>query len=82
MIVVLVLLVSSASRKRKRRMDIWVILSSSTGRVEVGVGGVLSVTVRGVGRRDWEVVGVAHDIRLRAALPSPLHSVSGCGSVG
>lgn len=80
MVVVLVLLVFSASRERRK--DIWVILGSSTGRVEEGVGRALSVTVRGVGRRDWGVVGVAHDIRLRAALPSPLHGVSGCGSVG
>lgn len=80
MVVVLVLLVLSASRKRRK--NIWVILCSSTGRVEEGVGRALAVTVRGLGRRDWGVVGVAHDIRLRAALPSPLHGVSGCGSVG
>lgn len=80
MVVVLVLLVLSASRKRRK--NIWVILCSSTGRVEEGVGRSLAVTVRGLGRRDWGVVGIAHDIRLRAALPSPLHGVSGCGSVG
>lgn len=76
MIVVLVLLVSVAGRKDRK--DVWVILCSSTGRVEVGRA--LSVTVRGVRRRDWEVVGVAHDVRLRVALP--MHSVSNCDLVG